>query len=138
MYLTTAGPYLGWAYFPNASHRGNAFLDGIVVDWESLPGASTTYAGRYDQGETATHEVGHWLNLEHTFYGGCNRTATTSPTHRRANADQRLPDRARTPADPGPRPDPQLHGLLVRHVLHGVHRRSDRRMQDAWLHYRAP
>jgi hypothetical protein len=27
---------------------------------------STTYAGRYDQGETATHEAGHWLNLEPT------------------------------------------------------------------------
>jgi hypothetical protein len=46
-------------------------LDGIVVDWESMPGTSTTYAGRFDQRETATHEAGHWLNLEHTFYGKC-------------------------------------------------------------------
>ena len=44
----------------------------MVINWETVPGASTTWAGRYDQGETATHEVGHWLNLEHTFYGGCN------------------------------------------------------------------
>ena len=33
------------------------FLDGIVVDWESMLHTSATYAGRYDQGETATHEV---------------------------------------------------------------------------------
>ncbi|MET0939694.1 MAG: zinc metalloprotease [Gaiellaceae bacterium] len=72
LYSTTAGPYLGWAYLPDILTKpGQADLDGIVVDWESIPGTSTTYAGRFDQGETATHEAGHWLNLEHTFYGKC-------------------------------------------------------------------
>ncbi|TWD81288.1 pregnancy-associated plasma protein-A [Kribbella amoyensis] len=72
-YSTTAGDYLGWAYLPDiVTKPGKAYLDGVVIDWESIPGTSSTYAGRYDQGETATHEVGHWLNLEHTFYGGCN------------------------------------------------------------------
>ena len=72
-YSTTAGDYLGWAYLPSiVTKPGQAYLDGVVIDWESIPGTSTTYAGRYDQGETATHEVGHWLNLEHTFFGGCN------------------------------------------------------------------
>jgi hypothetical protein len=42
---------------------GRADLDGIVIDWESLPGVSDTYEGRFDEGKTATHEVGHWLNL---------------------------------------------------------------------------
>ena len=73
IYLTTAGVYLGWAYYPNQTeHKGSAYLDGIVVDWESMVGTSTRYAGAYDQGETATHEAGHWLNLAHTFEGGCN------------------------------------------------------------------
>ena len=72
MYLTTAGDYLGWAYLPDITNHGNAYLDGIVVDWESVPGTSPRYAGQYDLGETATHEAGHWLNLEHTFFGGCN------------------------------------------------------------------
>jgi pregnancy-associated plasma protein-A len=70
-YSTTAGVYLGWAYLPGLS-ASRMYLDGIVVDWESMPGTSTTYANRYDLGYTATHEAGHWLGLEHTFYGGCN------------------------------------------------------------------
>ena len=73
LYSTTAGDYLGWAYLPDITTKpGQAYLDGVVFDWESMPGTSTTYAGRFDQGETVTHEVGHWLNLEHTFSRGCS------------------------------------------------------------------
>ena len=74
VYLTTAGIYLGWAYYPNQTeHNGSAYLDGIVVDWESMVHTSDRYEDRYDEGETATHEAGHWLNLAHVFEGGCNR-----------------------------------------------------------------
>ena len=72
MYLTTAGVYLGWAYFPNVLDNATRYLDGIVVDWESMPGTSTRYEGQYDLGKTVPHEVGHWLNLHHVFNGGCN------------------------------------------------------------------
>ncbi|TDD30451.1 zinc metalloprotease [Kribbella turkmenica] len=74
LYSTTAGAgLLGWAYLPDiVTKPGQAYLDGVVVDWESFLGTSTRYAGAFDQGETTTHEVGHWLNLEHTFYGGCS------------------------------------------------------------------
>jgi Pregnancy-associated plasma protein-A len=71
VYSTTAGPYLGWAYLPGLSDS-QLYLDGVVSDWEAMPGTSDTYEGRYDLGQTLTHEVGHWLNLEHTFFGGCN------------------------------------------------------------------
>ncbi len=70
-YSNTASIYLGWAFFPNLSDS-RLYLDGIVVDWESMPGTSTSYAGRYDMGKTATHESGHWINLYHVFQGGCN------------------------------------------------------------------
>jgi hypothetical protein len=70
-YSTTAGPYLGWAYLPGLN-PSQLYLDGIVVDWESMYKTSTTYAGRFDLGFTAVHEWGHWVNLEHTFYRGCS------------------------------------------------------------------
>ncbi|HEU6444597.1 MAG TPA: zinc metalloprotease [Gaiellaceae bacterium] len=71
LYATTAGAYLGWAYFPGLP-QAQQYLDGIVVDWESMPGTSPRYAGRYDLGQTATHEAGHWVHLHHVFNGGCN------------------------------------------------------------------
>ena len=70
IYTVDGGPYLGFAYFPNIVTSANyAVLDGVVLDWRSLPGG--TYE-LYSEGDTAPHEVGHWLALYHTFDGGCS------------------------------------------------------------------
>ncbi|MGE5108901.1 MAG: M43 family zinc metalloprotease [Sphingobacteriales bacterium] len=74
------GNLLGYATFPG----GSAQKDGVVILYSSLPGGS---AEPYDKGRTATHEVGHWLNLRH-IWGDRNcgdDYVDDTPTQRTAN-----------------------------------------------------
>jgi hypothetical protein len=57
---------IGWAYYPWSLAEGH-YLNGVVVHHATLPGGQ----GPYGLGRTATHEIGHYLGLLHTFQGGC-------------------------------------------------------------------
>lgn len=56
------GGILGYAQFPG----GSTATDGVVID-DNAFGNTGTAAAPYGIGRTATHEVGHWLNLRHIW-----------------------------------------------------------------------
>lgn len=57
---------LGYAQFPG----GSSATDGVVIGpkyFGSSSLASGYYGAPFDKGRTATHEIGHWLNLRHIW-----------------------------------------------------------------------
>jgi hypothetical protein len=53
---------LGYAQFPG----GPAATDGVVILYSAF-GTNGAAAAPFDLGRTATHEIGHWLNLRHIW-----------------------------------------------------------------------
>jgi hypothetical protein len=139
VYSASAGAYLGWAYLPDILTKpGQAFLDGIVFNWETIPGVSDQWAGRYDLGETLTHEAGHWLNLEHTFFGGCNANGdfvTDTPAQKTATSG--CPAGKDTCKEPGLDPIHNYMDYSYDSCYTEFTAGQTQRMRDAWLYYRA-
>lgn len=57
-----SGGVLGYATFPG----GPANKDGVVILFSSF-GDKENVKAPYNKGRTATHEIGHWLNLRHIW-----------------------------------------------------------------------
>ena len=96
---------LGYAQFPG----GSASTDGVVLLYSSIgsmlsPGTATPY----QLGRTATHEVGHWLNLYHIWGddgSACSGTDNVSDTPNQGPENYGCPvfphTDACSPASPG-------------------------------------
>ena len=81
---TIGGGILGYAQFPG----GSSATDGVVCDSKYVgvtSNSSSSYP--YNLGRTATHEVGHWMNLRHIWGDATcgSDLVSDTPVHNTAN-----------------------------------------------------
>lgn len=79
---TIGGGILGYAQFPG----GASATDGVVIDSKYF-GTTGTATYPFNLGRTATHEVGHWMNLRHIWGDATcgSDLVSDTPVHNAAN-----------------------------------------------------
>jgi len=140
VYSTSGGGYLGYAYLPEITDTAQAYLDGIVIDWRTMPFVSDAYGGGYaNEGDTLVHETGHWLNLEHTFFGQCNKSGDfVADTPAQKSATSGCPEGKDTCPAAGLDPIHNYMDYSDDSCIFQFTPGQVQRMRDAWLLYRAP
>jgi hypothetical protein len=98
-----SGGILGYAQFPG----GSAATDGVVVDYQYF-GTTGTATAPFNKGRTATHEVGHWLNLYHIWGDdgtGCTGTDNVADTPNQGDENYGCPTFPTVSCSNGPNGD---------------------------------
>jgi Pregnancy-associated plasma protein-A len=139
LYLTNAADQqlLGWAYYPKINVWKKAVvLDGVVVNYLSLPGGP--FGSAFSLGQTATHEVGHWLGLPHTFEQGCQGHGDyVDDTPAMLVPTSGCPEGKDTcPRDPGLDPIHNFMDYSFDSCYEEFTNGQTGRMQRQWLHWR--
>jgi len=131
---STNTSYLGYATFP-WWYAGDPELDGIVIQWGSLPGGPIA---DYNLGKTASHEAGHWLGLYHTFQGGCSTTNDeVADTPAMSEPTSGCPSGKNTCSSAGLDPIHNYMDYSVDSCYNQFTPGQADRMQDSWTAYRA-
>ncbi|MFC5477764.1 M43 family zinc metalloprotease [Massilia suwonensis] len=97
------GGLLGYAQFPG----GPDATDGVVI-LHSAFGTTGTAAAPFNLGRTTTHEIGHWLNLNHIWGDdgtGCSGTDNVADTPNQAGANVGAPSFPHVSCSNGPNGD---------------------------------
>jgi hypothetical protein len=127
---------LGWSYLAQDAKKVGV-LDGVVIHFMTLPGGP--WGPHYSQGDTTTHEVGHWLNLLHTFEGGCKGQGDfIDDTPAEASPAFKCPAGRDTCPAPGNDPIRNFMDYTFDSCMNRFTADQATRMQEAWIAYRAP
>jgi hypothetical protein len=126
--------YLGVATFP-WDYAADPAVDGIRVEYSSFPGGIATH---YDQGETVTHETGHWLGLYHTFQGGCTvQGDSVTDTPSQASASSGCPTSRDSCSLPGKDPVHNYMDYSYDSCYYEFTAGQSARIAQMWAAYRA-
>jgi len=134
MYTVDHRTLLGYAWLAQDAEKVGD-LDGVVVHYQSLPGGNFEI---YSEGDTATHEVGHWLDLFHPFAGGCNRGDQVNDTAPEASPAFFCPEGRDTGAGGGLDPITNFMDYTQDNCMFEFTDGQAVRMQQAWAAFRAP
>lgn len=89
-FLEEVGTNYGYCTLPKdnvVAGDGIWTVDGCTIRADTMPGNAPPYG----EGKTATHEVGHWFGLFHTFEDGCSGGDEVADTPAQATATRGCP-----------------------------------------------
>ncbi|MDQ4141916.1 MAG: M43 family zinc metalloprotease [Bacteroidota bacterium] len=100
-----SGQNLGYSQYPG----GPAETDGVVLDYTTIGRApANPFASKYNLGRTGTHEIGHWLGLQHIWGPndkGCDDSDDIDDTPNQDDASSGCPTGTAVSCNNGPTGD---------------------------------